>query len=255
MISVFNQKSCKLIYIKLIFRNHTSVRSTCECRQHRCKSGISPEYFKNQKSLVRSGRCSEAVCHLNGSRYAGAEANAIISSGHIIIHCFGNGNNVYPFFVKVNTITECIITAYWYKVINTKPFKIFYDFRCKVVHFSIIGTLQMFRNIGFCHMAWPCSGSMQESSPGSSCLINNIVSKDLKIVAVIRLSISDQFGNSCPSPAKSDYFVSFPVCTDGHSTNCRIKSWDISPSGTNSTDPLSCFISCHVLLLFIWFHY
>ncbi len=99
MVSVLYKELCKQINIKLIFRNNTSVCSSCHSRKHCSKPCISSEYFQYKKSLMRSCRCPQAVGHLNCPGNTGAEADAIISSRDIIIHCFRDCHNIYSFFI------------------------------------------------------------------------------------------------------------------------------------------------------------
>ncbi len=98
-VAVFNQKPCKLLNVKLVFRNDTPVGSTGHCGKHGCETCISSENLKYHDTFMRTGRGTQGIGHLYGTGDARAETNAVISSRNVIVHGLGNGHNLDALFV------------------------------------------------------------------------------------------------------------------------------------------------------------
>src|SRR2546430_12464172 len=100
------------------------MRGACHRWQHGSEAGIAPETLKHQKSFVRASRCSQIVGQLNGARHASAEPDAVIGTGYVVVHRFGNRYNLEAFLMKPHAVTECVIAADWHHVIDAEPFQI-----------------------------------------------------------------------------------------------------------------------------------
>ena len=89
-------------------------------REHGCKPGISPKHFQHQQPLMGASYRAQAVRQFNRTRDTGAEPNAVIGAGHIVIHRFGNGNDLHPFLIHADAITERIIPTNRDKIIKPR---------------------------------------------------------------------------------------------------------------------------------------
>jgi hypothetical protein len=79
---------------------------------------------------VGAGGGAEAVDHLNRARDAGAETDAVVGARYVVVHSFGDADNLEPFFVEANTVAERVIAADGDERVDTEPGKIVEDFRC-----------------------------------------------------------------------------------------------------------------------------
>ena len=70
---------------------------------------------------------AEVQCcgQLNGAGNAGAESDAVIGTGDVVVHGLGNGHHVDAFLVK-HAVAERVIAA-WDHIVHAKPFD-FEDF-------------------------------------------------------------------------------------------------------------------------------
>jgi len=50
-----------------------------------------------------AGGGAEAVDHLNGARDAGAEADAVVGAGDVVVHGLGNADDFEAFLVEADT--------------------------------------------------------------------------------------------------------------------------------------------------------
>jgi hypothetical protein len=65
-----------------------------------------------------------SVGHLYRTGDTGAEADAIVRSGNVIIHGLGNGNHLHPLLVEMHTVAQGIIPAYRNEKINAQPLEV-----------------------------------------------------------------------------------------------------------------------------------
>src|SRR4030042_210918 len=96
---------------------------------------------------------------------------------------------------------------------------------------------------------------MQKSTAGPPGLVYYIIGKRNEIVTVIKLLVPDKFSYTSPSSSEAYHLVTFPVCTDSHRTDRRVKPRHITSSGQNRHYPL-CFLNvCHYILFFSCCHF
>ena len=77
---------------------------------------------------------AQGIGQLDGARNTGAEANAVIGAGHIIVHRFGDGDDLEAFLVKPHTVAQRIITANGDQVIDPQVIQVLQHFWGQVVN-------------------------------------------------------------------------------------------------------------------------
>src|SRR5712692_12055676 len=100
-----------MLDIEFVLRNDAAIGSAGHGRKHSGETRVTAENFDDHETLVGAGRGAETVDHLNGARDAGAEADAVVSAGDVIVHGLGNADDFEPFFVETNTVAERVVAA------------------------------------------------------------------------------------------------------------------------------------------------
>ena len=90
--------------VEFVFGDQTAVGCARHCGEHGSKAGIATEDFQHHDAFMGTGRSPQCICHVDGPGYTGAETDAVISTWHIIVHCFGNGNNFESLLVQPYTV-------------------------------------------------------------------------------------------------------------------------------------------------------
>src|SRR5512139_2029292 len=71
---------------------------------------------------------------------------------------------------------------------------------------------------------------MQEGTPGARSAINDFLTENLVIGAVIRFLIADQLQKPGPAPAQANDLITLAQCADGNSSNSRVESRNVAPA-------------------------
>ena len=114
-------------------------------RQHGGEAGIAAEDLQHQEALVRAGRGAQAVGHLDGARDAGAEADAVVGAGHVVVHRLGNGDDLDAFLVQAHAVAERVVAADRDEVVDAQPFEVLQHLRRQVVALGVVLVLQVRR--------------------------------------------------------------------------------------------------------------
>ena len=124
MVAVIDQQLGQAIDVEFVFRDHAAVGSAGHGGQHGGETRHSARNFQHQEALVRAGDGAQAVGHLDGAGDAGAEADAVIGAGHIIVHRLGDGDDFEAFLVQAHAIAQGIIAADGDQVIDAQEIQV-----------------------------------------------------------------------------------------------------------------------------------
>jgi hypothetical protein len=158
--AVGDQQFGELVNVEFVLGNDAAVCGSGERGQHGGVAGVTAENFENQKAFVGAGRSANAVGQLNGAGNAGAESDAVIGTGDVVVHGLGNGHHVDAFLVQTHAVAERVIAADGDHVVHAKPFEIFEDFGSEIVFSAAYcdlrcsGTLDLLVRPGLVREEW-----------------------------------------------------------------------------------------------------
>src|SRR5258708_39437955 len=101
-----------MLDIEFVFGNDTAIGSTGHGRKHGGKTRVPAKDFDNPETLVGAGGRAQAVDHLNGTRDAGTEADAIVGAGDIVVHCLRDARDFEAFRVETTPIAKRVVSSY-----------------------------------------------------------------------------------------------------------------------------------------------
>src|SRR5579863_5300281 len=102
-----------------MLRDYAPVSRSRHSWQHGGEASIASENFEHQETFVRTGRGSQIICHLDSAGDSGAEAHAVVSSRHIVVHGFGNRNHLDPLLIQANAVAQSVVPANGYEEIDS----------------------------------------------------------------------------------------------------------------------------------------
>src|SRR6266853_5556312 len=100
-----------MLDIEFVLRNDAAIGSTGHGRKHGGETRVPAKDFDNHETLVGAGGGAQAVDHLNGTRDAGTEADAVVCAGDIIVHGLGDTDDLEPFFMETNTVAKRVVSS------------------------------------------------------------------------------------------------------------------------------------------------
>src|SRR5208283_1094068 len=167
-LAVRNQKLCEPLDIELMFRDHAAVRGPGHGWKHGGETSITSENFEDQEAFVGAGAGTQAVGHGNGASDAGAEADAVVGTGNIIVHGLGNGDDLHAFLIKANAVAQRVIAANRDQVVDSQPIEILQNLWSQIVLLGVVGGLQMNRNARLLYLARIGARAMKERAAGAA---------------------------------------------------------------------------------------
>ncbi len=210
-------------------------------RQHRCKPGVTAKHFENHEALVRSGAGSQAVRHGNGARHSGAETDAVVGAGNIVVHGLRNGDHLHALLIQAYAVAQRVIPANGDEIVDAKPAQIFQHFRGQVVRLGAINRLEVSRNAGLLHLAWIGSRGVQERTAGAACAVDQIFRQRLKVLAVVVIFFANDVDQPGPPPANANHLAALAHCADGYGADSRVQARNVAAASENSDYTFLCF--------------
>src|SRR5215510_15805031 len=81
---------------------------------------------------------------------------------------------------------------------------------------------------------------MEERPTSAASLIDDLLRQDLKIVAVIRVLLSNHIDQPGPTAPDADHLISLTQCAKGDRANGGVQPRDITASRQNTNDTFFC---------------
>ena len=135
--AVIDQQLGQAVDVEFVFGDDAAVGGACHGGEHGGETGVAAENLQDQEALVRAGGGAQAVRQLDGAGDAGAEADAVIRAGHVVIHGLGDGDHLETLVVQAHTQAERVIAADRDQVINAQEIQVLDHFRDQVVLSSL----------------------------------------------------------------------------------------------------------------------
>ena len=194
---------------------------------------------------MRAGRGSQAVGHLDDAGHAGAEADAVVGAGNVVVHGLRDGDHFYAFLKQAHAVAQRVIAADGNQVIDSQPVQVLQHLGSQIISVVAVGLLQVRRNIAPAHSAGIGSRGVKKCAAGAAGAIDQFFREMLVVVAVVVVFVADHVDQACPSAPQPNDFVALAQRPDGDRADRRIQSRHVAASGQNSDDALFSVTACH----------
>ena len=195
---------------------------------------------------MRAGRSAQTVGHLNGACDAGAEADAVVGAGDVVVHGLGNGDDFDSFLVQTNAIAERVVTADGNHVVNAEPLEIFQHFRSEIVFLGVVLGLEMIGNVGLADLAGVGARGVEKGAAGAAGAIDDILGRGTGNCWSCRRPCRGQCRQAAPAVANANDLVAFAKRAEGDAANGGIETGNVAASGENADDAFLGVDVCHV---------
>ena len=185
---------------------------------------------------MRAGGSAEAVDHLNGARDAGAEADAVVGAGDVVVHRFRNADNFEAFLVETNAVAEGVVATDGDKGINAEPGEILEDFGSEVVLLGGESLPEMSGDAGLAHAAGIGAGRMEKGAAGAAGAIDDLFVEKVEVVGVVVILLADHVHEAGPAVANADDLVAFANGAKSDAADGGIETGNIAASGKDADD-------------------
>src|SRR5260370_25158595 len=193
-----------MLDIKFGVGDDGAIGGASHCGKHGGEAGVAAEDFEDHEALVRAGGSTEAIDHLDGAGDAGAEADAVVGAGDIVVHGLGNADDFEALFVKANAIAERVVAADGDESIDAKPGEILEDFGSEVVLLSGEFVLEMRGDAGFADAAGIGAGRVEKSAAGSAGAIDDVFVEKEEIVGIVVILLANHVDEVVTALANAD---------------------------------------------------
>jgi len=181
------------------------------------------------------------VRELDRSRYAGAEADAVIGAIDIVVHRLWNRDDVHSFIVQSLAVAECVVPSDWNEDIDPDLLEIPENVFRDVVDGLLIST-EVRWNSRPRQMTWTGSGCVKECPTCAAGAIHDRFGQLLDVLGIVDAFIAVEVDESRPSTSYADDSVSFAKRANGDCSDCGIEAWDVAAPGEN---PNRSLVACH----------
>src|SRR6266849_8520666 len=225
-----------MLDIEFVLRNDAAIGSAGHGRKHSGETRVTAENFDDHETLVGAGGGAQAVDHLNGARDAGAETDAVIGAGDIIVHGLGNTDDFEAFLVKTNTVAKCVVASDGDQSVDTQPGEVFEDFRGEVVFLGSEFVFQMRRDARLGDAAGIGPGRMEKSAAGAAGAIDGLFVEKEEIVGIVVIFLADHIHEAGPAVANADDLVAFAQSAQSDAADGWVKTGNVAASGEDADD-------------------
>src|SRR6266851_1837399 len=243
--AVGDEQFGEMLDIEFVLRNDAAIGSAGHGGKHGGETRVPAEDFDDHETLVGAGGGAETVDHLNGAGDAGAEANAVVGAGDIIVHGLGNADDFEPFFVETNTVAERVVAANGDESVDAEPVEILEDFGSEVVFLSGEFVFQMRGDAGLGDAAGIGARRMEKSAAGAAGTINGLIVEEEEIVGIVVILLADNIHESGPAVANADDLMAFAQCAKRDATDGGIETGNVAASGEDADDAFLGVDVCH----------
>src|SRR6266436_249091 len=243
--AVGSEQFGEMFDIEFVLRNDAAIGGTGHGGKHGGETRVPAEDLNHHETLVRAGRGAETVDHLNGACDAGAEADAVVGAGNIIVHGLGNADDFEAFFVEANAVAKRVVSADGDESVDAQPSEIFEDFRGEVVFLSGEFVFQMRGDAGLGDAAGIGPGRVEESATGAVGAIDRLFVKEEKIVRVVVILLADHIHKAGPAMTNADNLVAFANSAKGDAADGGIQAGNVAASGEDADDAFLSVDVCH----------
>src|SRR5271166_2869233 len=224
----------ELLDIELMFRNDAAVGRACHRRQHGCKTGVAAEDFQNHETLVRAGGSSQRIGHLNGAGDAGAEADAVISAGYVVVHGLGDSDNPYTFLIQAHAVAERVITADRNHVFDAEPGEILENRGREIVLLRVVLGFQMVRDAVLADAPRIGARRVKKRAAGAAGPIDHVFGEALKVVRIVVFFVANNIDQSRPAAPYADHFIPFAERAEGDRANGGVQPGNVTATCQNA---------------------
>ena len=243
--AVGDEKLGQALNIEFVFRDDATIRGSRQGREHGSVTSVTAENFDDHETLVRGGGGAKTIDELECACDAGAESDAIVGAGDIIVHGFRDSDYLETFAMQAETVAKSVIASDGDERVNSEPGQIFEDFGSEVVLVGSEFVLKVRGDAGLADAAGICAGRMQESAAGAAGAIDDFFVDDEKIVGVVLVLFADHVDEAGPAVTDADDLIAFPNGAKSDATNRGIKAGNVTTASEYADDAFLRVYACH----------
>ena len=220
--------------IEFVFGDDAAIGGACHGGKHGGKAGVAAEHFENHESFMGTSGSTQTVGELNGSRDASAEADAVIGTRDVVVHGFGNADNLEAFLIKTHGVTEGVIATDGDEVFDAQPVEIFQNFGREVLSVRGGCAFEVFRETGFADAAGVGARRMEKRAAGTAGAVDDFFGEELVAVRIVVILVANHVHESGPAAANADDLVTFAKSAEGNGTDGRVETGNVAASRENA---------------------
>src|SRR5229473_8071386 len=225
-----------MLDIEFVLRNDAAIGSAGHGGKHGGETRVPAEDFDDHETLVGAGRGAETVDHLNGARDAGAETDAVIGAGDIIVHSLGDADDFEAFLVETNTVAKCVVASDGDQSVDTQPGEILEDFRGEVVFLGGEFVFQVRGDARLGDAAGIGPRRMQKSAAGAARAIDGLFVKEKEVVGVVVILLANHVDEASPAVTDANNLITFANGAKSDAADGRIQTGNVATSGEDADD-------------------
>src|SRR6266478_5913221 len=222
--------------IELVLGNDAAISGAGHGGKHGGKAGVAAKDFKDHEAFVGTGGSAEAIGQVDGAGDAGAEADAVIGAGNVVVHRLGNPDDFDAFLKQADGVAEGVVAADGNEVIDAEPSKVLEDIGSEVVLVGGIGVFKVSRNAGLADAAGIGARRVQKGAAGATGAVDDFFGEHQEVVGVVVVLIADHFDEAGPAVTNADDFVAFAKSAKGDGADGRVEAGDVAAAGEDADD-------------------
>jgi len=231
--------------IEFEFGNDAAVGGAGHGGKHGGKAGVAAENFQDHETFMGARGSAQAIDHLNRARDAGAEADAVIRAGDVVVHSLGNADDFEAFFVETNTVTERVIAANWDQCVDAQPSEVLQNFGCEVILLSGKPVLEMSGDVSLGDAAGIRAGGMEKGATGTAGAVDDFLVEEKEIVGVVEILLTDHIHEAGPAVANADDLVALADGAERDAANGGVETGNVTPSSQDTDNAFFSAAVCH----------
>src|SRR5712692_1270724 len=231
--------------MEFVLGNDAAVGGARHGGEHGGEAGVAAENLEDHEAFVGTRGCAQAVGELNGAGDAGAEADAVVRSRHVIVHGLRDADDLEAFLIEPHGVAQRVVTADGNQVFDAEPSEILEHFGSEVVLAGAEGVLEVRRDAGLADAGGIGAGGMEEGAAGAAGAIDYIFGEKLEVVRVVVVFVANHVHEAAPAAADADYLIAFAKRAEGHGADSGVEAGYVSASSEDSNDAFSGADVCH----------
>src|SRR5262249_53638791 len=138
------------------------------------------------------------------------------------------------FLVQAGGKRKRVVAADRNQIVNAQPIQIFDDFGGEIVLVLIVGCAQRLRYLFFFQCWRVRTRGMQKRAASACCTIDDLFCKDLKVLAVVGVFITQDADRAQPAMADTNDLIAFAQGANGARADRGIEPRHIPTAGENT---------------------
>ena len=201
--------------------------------------GVPPEDLEHQEALVGTGRGAQLIGHGDRPGDAGAEPDAVLGAGHVVVHRLGDGDDLEALLEKADPIAQRVVAADRNQGVDAEEIEIRQHLLGQIIGLVGVAIAQMSRDLLPGHPRRVGARGVEKGAAETTHTLDQLLGQRHDAGAVVRLGVADEIDQTGPSPPDTDDLVALVTRPEGYPANRRIEPGYIAASGENPDNTLA----------------